>query len=259
MSDGVDQSSYPPADPDDPDIDVHEREGLPADAVILTSTQDPPMTAPTETWAMLVLGIFMTDGELQQIAGTWLVGDLPAQQYDGDLALRLTPRTSSPARPLVDVELWQSYQKDWHLLGAMKNQSTDWPAAIAPAAAAFMTEYMRAVEGLSVKPTPASDRWHRHRIRDLLEAGLLAVDGQLYPPRQGNHLPEPARVDSDGRIVLLDGRSFVDPTSAATAVCGYPRNGWRAFWHTADGRPLGRLLTELDEVRDATLARLAQL
>jgi hypothetical protein len=187
------------------------------------------------------------------------VGEIPAQQYDGDLAVRLSPTTPSANGPRVDVELWQSYEDEWHRLGQQLNQDTGWPAALAPIAAEYAHQYVRTIEDPPAGPRRMSECWNRSRVRDLIEAGLLAVGDQLHPPQRRNQPPEAAHVGPDGLIVLPDGRSFIDPTSAATAVCGYHRNGWNAFWHTSNGRPLGHLLADFHDLRNATLARLSSL
>ncbi|WP_439381555.1 DUF4357 domain-containing protein [Amycolatopsis lexingtonensis] len=45
--------------------------------------------------------------------------------------------------------------------------------------------------------------------------------------------------------MLADGRTFVNPSGALTAVSGKHQNGWLVWKRTSDGRELGELRAEL--------------
>lgn len=84
----------------------------------------------------------------------------------------------------------------------------------------------------------------RVRIADLLSGGLLTTGAYLrYKPRQRGASITTATITEEGAIVLLDGRVFKSPSAAATAVAGYPLDGWHAW---------------LTEEEDATLDDLRQ-
>ena len=87
----------------------------------------------------------------------------------------------------------------------------------------------------------------RVRIADLLSGGLLASGTYLrYKPRQRADSIATAKITEDGAISLLDGREFRSPSAAASAVAGYPLDGWHA-WITEDED------ASLDELRQALL------
>ena len=88
----------------------------------------------------------------------------------------------------------------------------------------------------------------RVRISDLLSGGFLAPGAYLrYKPRQRVGSITTATIGEDGAIVFLDGREFRSPSAAASAVAGYPLDGWHA-WITEDED------ATLDELRQALLA-----
>lgn len=84
----------------------------------------------------------------------------------------------------------------------------------------------------------------RVRIADLLSGGFLAPGAYLrYKPRQRIGPITTAAIGEDGSIVFLDGREFRSPSAAASAVAGYPVDGWHTW---------------ITEVEDATLDELRQ-
>jgi superfamily II DNA or RNA helicase len=87
----------------------------------------------------------------------------------------------------------------------------------------------------------------RVRIADLLSGGFLAPGTYLrYKPRQRGGPITTAKIAEDGAILLLDGREFRSPSAAASAVAGYPLDGWHA-WVTEEED------ATLDELRQALL------
>ncbi len=87
------------------------------------------------------------------------------------------------------------------------------------------------------------------RVRDLLDAGLLAMDDLLTWRRTRKAEFHRTRVLTTGKILLDDGSGqvFDAPSKAATAASGLGSyDGWLA-WRTADGRLLSELRDELLE------------
>jgi superfamily II DNA or RNA helicase/CBS domain-containing protein len=88
----------------------------------------------------------------------------------------------------------------------------------------------------------------RVRVADLLAGGFLAAGAYLrYKPRQRAGPIATATVAEGGTILFLDGREFRSPSAAASAVAGYPVDGWHA-WVTEEED------ATLDELRQALLA-----
>ena len=88
----------------------------------------------------------------------------------------------------------------------------------------------------------------RVRVADLLSGGFLASGAYLrYKPRQRIGPITTATIAEDGAILLLDGREFRSPSAAASAVAGYPLDGWHA-WVTEEED------ATLDDLRQALLA-----
>lgn len=73
----------------------------------------------------------------------------------------------------------------------------------------------------------ASPRRHRVGLADLVAAGLLTAGMPLYR-RSKTDPHQVATLRADGTIEL-DGRQYLKPSEAATAVCGYVTNGWWFF------------------------------
>ena len=87
----------------------------------------------------------------------------------------------------------------------------------------------------------------RVRVADLLSGGFLAPGTYLrYKPRQRGGSITTAKIVEDGAILFLDGREFRSPSAAASAVAGYPLDGWHA-WVTEEED------ATLDELRQALL------
>jgi hypothetical protein len=224
-----------PAGPSRPqdEASVREWRGLPTDALILApaSATATPMRSPDGTWAMLVVAVDIigdTDpdraGEVALFAGRW-VGDQPPadDQYNGDLVVRLIhptdPTYPSPRGHAADVEMLLAHQGRWRRVGQWFGVDDRWPLIVAPTAAAVM--------GLHC---------------DLSEAvgGFEAT----LPPNAGAGGELGARIGEDGTVVLPDGRVYATPSGAASAMSGYPQNGWSVLT-TADGRALDELRAEL--------------
>jgi superfamily II DNA or RNA helicase len=88
----------------------------------------------------------------------------------------------------------------------------------------------------------------RVRVADLLSGGFLASGAYLrYKPRQRIGPIPTVTIGEGGAILFLDGREFRSPSAAASAVAGYPLDGWHA-WITEDED------ATLDELRQALLA-----
>jgi superfamily II DNA or RNA helicase len=84
----------------------------------------------------------------------------------------------------------------------------------------------------------------RVRVADLLSGGFLASGAYLrYKPWQKGGPITTASITEEGAILFLDGREFRSPSAAASAVAGYPVDGWHAW---------------LTEEEDATLDDLRQ-
>ncbi|MFC7796681.1 hypothetical protein ACFUIZ_02120 [Streptomyces cinereoruber] len=82
-------------------------------------------------------------------------------------------------------------------------------------------------------------------VSDLVEAGLLTAGTQLTFRRKQSGEAHPAKVTSDGRIELSDGRQFKSPSAAAAAATGRgPFDGWTA-WALTDGILLDALRQSL--------------
>jgi superfamily II DNA or RNA helicase len=87
----------------------------------------------------------------------------------------------------------------------------------------------------------------RVRVADLLSGGFLAPGAYLrYKPRQRGGPITTATITEEGAILLLDGRQFRSPSAAASAVAGYPLDGWHA-WVTEEED------ATLDDLRQALL------
>ena len=87
----------------------------------------------------------------------------------------------------------------------------------------------------------------RVRVADLLSGGFLAPGTYLrYKLRQRAGPITTATIAEDGAILLLDGREFRSPSAAASAVAGYPLDGWHA-WVTEEED------ATLDDLRQALL------
>ena len=87
----------------------------------------------------------------------------------------------------------------------------------------------------------------RVRVADLLSGGFLTPGAYLrYKPRQRGGPVTTATITENGVILFLDGREYRSPSAAASAVAGYPLDGWHA-WVTEEED------ATLDDLRQALL------
>lgn len=223
-----------PSRPQD-EVSIREWRGLPTDALILAPTAATatatPMRSPDGVWAMLVVAVDIigdTDpdraGEVALFAGHWVGEQPPAvDQYDGDLVVRLIhptdPTYPSPHDHATDVEMLLAHQGRWRRVGQWFGVDDRWPLIVAPTAAAVMELHCDLAEAV---------------------AGFEAT----LPLDAGTGGELGARVREDGTVALTDGRVYATPSGAATALSGYPQNGWSVLT-TADGRTLDELRAEL--------------
>jgi hypothetical protein len=243
---------------------LREWEGLPPDAVILVPAFAAPMRLPDQAWAMLVLAVDIvgdTDperaGEVELFAGSWLPDQPPADLYDGDLVVRLSPRavTRDKSEPSwrdvsADVEMLLARRGRWQLVGRWCALDERWPWLVAPTAAAVMGLHCDAASTLTrelASPTETSVpmRWASGGVGDLLDAGLVKPGDELVWNRRNHGVRHTARIRIDGTLILADGRVYANPSGATTALGGNHQNGWSAFRRVSDGRTLGELRTEL--------------
>ena len=239
------------------------REGLPPDAIVLApSVAVTPMRQPANAWAMLVLAVDVLDetdpdrqGEVALFAGCWLLEQPHAATCEGDLVLLLRePDAASPPNDQVDVEMLLAHGDRWQRVGEWKRMDTRWPWAVAATAAAIMGLQVEATEAAVDWSGAEADRppqgWRGNGgIVDLLAAGLVHAGEQFIWNRPGQGARHTARIRSDGTLVLADGRVYVNPSGALTALGGKHQNGWKTWKRTSDGRALGDLRAELHSRR----------
>jgi len=248
----------PPRD----DATMRVREALPPDTMILAPAfVPPPMRCPDDMWAMLVTAVdIIADadpdraGQAALFTGVWAPQQPPADGlHDGDLVVRLVPPDNltgpPPREPVTDVEMLLAYQGRWQRVGQWHGIDDRWPSVVAPTAAAVMSLHCDATEAvislLAPPPSPTLITPARGGIAELLYAGLLAVGDEFAWDRPVLGVRHTARVRADGVLVLADGRVFVTPCGATTALGGNHQNGWKAFRRVSDGRTLGELRSEL--------------
>jgi CBS domain-containing protein len=87
-------------------------------------------------------------------------------------------------------------------------------------------------------------------IADLINAGLLHPGAQLVFNRPRLGTTYQAAVTAEGRLQLLDGRTFASPSRAASAAAGGSLDGWHAWQVDPDGE-------FLDALRQRLLDRVA--
>jgi hypothetical protein len=168
-------------------------------------------------------------GEVALFAGQWVEHQPPADDlYDGDLVMRLTalvdPKDPYGRPHTADVEMLLAHQGRWQRVGQWFGVDHRWPHIVAPTAAAVMRlhcDLSEAVAGFEATLP--------------LDAG---AGGELG-----------ARIRADGTVVLTDGRVYATPSGAATALSGYPQNGWTVL-RTSDGRTLDEMRAELRAQRE---------
>lgn len=239
-------------------------EGLPPNTVILAPVfAPPPMRCPDDVWALLVTAVDIIgaadpdrEGDVALFAGNWVPEQPPADSpYDGDLVVRLTHPDDStcplPRDHAVDVEMLLAYQGRWQRVGQWRGLDDRWPSVVAPTAATVMGLHCDATEAAiwsetpSPSTTPLLIKWARGGIAELLDAGLVTAGEELVWNRRYLGVRHTARIQSDGTLVLADGRVYANPCGATTALGGNHQNGWSAFRRVSDGRTLGDLRTEL--------------
>lgn len=240
------------------------REGLPPDAVVLVPPiAASPMRQPANTWAMLVLAVDVLDdtdpdrqGEVALFAGCWLLEQPHAASCEGDLVLLLRePGAESPRDDQVDVEMLLAHGDRWQRVAEWDRMDPRWPWTVAATAAAIMGLQVEATEAAVVLSGAEADRplqgWRGSGgLVDLLAAGLVHAGEQFIWNRPGRGARHTARVRSDGTLVLADGRVYVNPSGALTALGGKHQNGWKTWKRTSDGRTLGDLRADLHSHRE---------
>lgn len=259
------------AAPGDDEATMLRREGLPPDGVILApSVAATPMRHPENAWAMLVLAVDVLDdtdpdreGEVALFAGCWLPHQPLAALCEGDLGLVLTaPEGESPPNDLVDVEMLLAHRSRWVRVGEWEGVDPRWPWTVAPTAAAIMGLHTETAQpattpaptvGVTPPAGPFLRGWNGNGgISDLLAAGLVRAGEEFTWDRPGRGARHTARIHPDGALVLADGRAYLNPSGALTALGGNHQNGWKMWKRTSDGRPLGDLRAELRTRRGLT-------
>ena len=232
---------------------LREWEGLPANTSVLVPTCTTSARQPEAAWALLVQAVDIVGDvehgqEVELFAGSWLADQPPADLFDGDLVVRITPQYNTCATAGLDMLLARHGR--WNRVGAWQHHGTTWPVTLAPAAATIMelTTDIIEVSARHDAATPATSPLGGSEggaLRALLDAGLVKPGEGFLWERRNASVRHVVRVRPDGALVLADGRAFATPTGAATALCGYPQNGWGVFWRLSDGRSLSDLRTTL--------------
>lgn len=248
----------------DAEADTLWREGLPPDAVILApSIAATPMRQPANTWAMLVLAADVVDdtdpdreGEVVLFAGCWIPEQPQAVTCEGDLVLLLTESDAeSSPDDRVDVEMLLAHDGRWLRVGEWKGLTSHWPWTVAVSAAAIMGLHVEAIEATppGAAAGPPLQGWGGNcGLMDLLTAGLVHAGEEFIWDRPVRGARHTARIHSHGTLVLADGRAYLNPSGALTALGGKHQNGWKAWKRTSDGRALADLRAELRTHRGLT-------
>ncbi|GAA5119713.1 hypothetical protein [Haloechinothrix salitolerans] len=240
--------------------DLRVAEALGREAAVLIADgalQAVPMRMPPGAWALLVTAAdrWAASGEVVLFAGEWCEHEYPASGCDGDLVLRLAPPVATDTDDdAVTVRLALADQGRWMPAGTWPRLGRDWPAVVAPAAAAIMGSYLDAAEADPPAPQPMRVFGNRSvarvGVRDLLAAGLLAAGDELVYRRPGLGVHRTGQVTAQGMLRLDDDRLFTTPSAATTALGSPHQNGW-AFWCRArDGRTLLDLRNEYKSTMD---------
>ncbi|MEU8112755.1 DUF4357 domain-containing protein [Micromonospora sp. NPDC048947] len=98
----------------------------------------------------------------------------------------------------------------------------------------------------------------RLRLSDLLAGGVLSVGAYVRYKSPGADSVTTAVVRDDGCLDFLDGRVFSSPSAAASAVAGYPVNGWTAWVTEEEDAPLDQLRQTMLSAAVDDLDKLAQ-
>lgn len=239
--------------------DLRVAEALGREAAVLIADggiKAVPMRMPPGAWALLVTAADRraASGEVVLFAGQWCEHEYPAAGCDGDLVVRLAPPAATDADDAVAVRLALADPGRWMPAGTWPRLGRDWPAVVAPAAAAIMGSYIDAAEADPPAPRPmrvfGNRAVARVGVRDLLNAGLLDTGDELVYRRPGLGVHRTGQVTAQGMLRLDDGRLFTTPSAATTALGSPHQNGW-AFWCRArDGRTLLDLRNEYQSTMD---------
>jgi hypothetical protein len=242
--------------------DLRVAEALGREAAVLIADggiQAVPMRMPPGAWALLITAAdrWAASGEVVLFAGEWCEHEYPASGCDGDLVLRLAPLAATDAgdeAEAVAVRLALAENGRWMPAGTWPRLGRDWPAAVAPTAAALMGTDIDAAEADPPAPRPRRVFGNRSvarvGVRDLLDAGLLGAGDELVYRRPGLGVHRTGHVTAQGMLRLDDGRLFTTPSAVTTALGSPHQNGW-AFWRRArDGRTLLDLRHEYESTGD---------
>ena len=249
----------------DGEVIVREREGLPADAIVLVPVfAPPPMRCPDDVWAMLVVAADMAHnsdpdhaGELALFAGSWISQQPSADLHDGDLVIHLAPPPTSrcPAdEHTTDIEMLLARNGMWQRVGHWCSVDDRWPHLVAPVAVAVMTTHNDDDgDTYQSEHTPVPDFLppirRRRGLAALLEAGLVKPGDDFVWDRPSHGVRHTVRVRADGVLVLADGRTFASPSGALTALGARNQSGWGSLRRASDGRYLSELRNEFNSRR----------
>lgn len=251
-------------------------EALPDDTVVISGTPAVavPMRPPPGAWGLLVRAVVLPSltrpalrvadasapaehepaAAVDVLAGAWLAQQPSAALHTGDVVL-LLEAPSNGSQKHVAVELQIASEGAWRLHKAWSICSDYWPRLVAPAVQALMSDATNAMlararetqmapisrllmdGGLGFgprRPLPAPDA-----LSELITAGLVRVGTRLSCG------PYDATVAAGGVLVsgqLVPGplRGLSTVSSRASALAGYPVNGWD-LWQLPDGRRLNEL------------------
>jgi len=149
--------------------DLRVAEGLGREAAVLIADGAigaVPMRMPPGAWALLVTAADRSaaSGEVVLFAGEWCEHAYPATWCEGDLVLRLAPPAAAEADTegdAVAVRLTVAEDGRWLPAGTWPRLGRDWPAVVAPAAAAILGTSIDAAE--ADPPTSRPKRVNEHK------------------------------------------------------------------------------------------------
>ena len=81
----------------------------------------------------------------------------------------------------------------------------------------------------------------RTTIKNLVESGRLQAGSEIACEQPGGKGRLLARITSDGKIRLENGREFESPSGAAKAARGVVLNGWVAWKDVRSGQTLAEI------------------
>jgi len=139
--------------------DLRVAEGLGREAAVLIADGAigaVPMRMPPGAWALLVTAADRSaaSGEVVLFAGEWCEHEYPAPWCEGDLVLRLAPPAATEEADVVAVRLTVADHGRCLPAGTWPRLGRDWPAVVAPAAAAIMGTSVAAAEADPPAPRP---------------------------------------------------------------------------------------------------------